>query len=543
MKARSILAVLLLLVAGVQTLVAQGFRVYKSDGTVAQFSLRTDSIVFYDGIGTDEDFGPFTPVNDLIVGRWYRTKKEWITFNEDGTTSGWENAWGQGEMGDFTYRYFPYQGNIVIYERQTNKPLYYIRVLDRNAERIVTTSWLRQVESIELLTRVQPPQLVESIYFDQYAYNLVVGDTATIKVTVYPSDADNPEVAWESTNESVATVTNDGFIRAVGEGVSYIYCRATDGSGTYSYCQVNVSGFVPVERIELNRNGGINLRALDTFQFTATIYPSNATHKNVVWRISNESVASVDENGLVTANGEGVSVLTCTATDGSGVRARCEVSSYFPDYVEIGGLKWATRNVGASTVAGSYQTCNGDYFAWSETSPRYSNITFSSASNATITMKSSYPDGYSVSQYVSYSESKLDAAHDAATKNLGSSWFTPSREQFTALVEACGNTTKTLTGKITEGGIYALSETQTYEPGYTGVAGTLFVSTSDITKRVFFPYTGYISGTGLYGGGTYYYSWTSDLNTSSGKAYYYSNSMGFGTDSRVYGHTVRGVSY
>ena len=74
MKARSILAALLLLVAGVQTSVAQGFRVYKSDGTVAQFSLRTDSIVFYDGLGTDEDFTPFTPINAPIVGTWYRTK-------------------------------------------------------------------------------------------------------------------------------------------------------------------------------------------------------------------------------------------------------------------------------------------------------------------------------------------------------------------------------------------------------------------------------------------------------------------------------------
>ena len=88
MKTRTILAALLLLVAGVQTSVAQGFRVYKTDGSVAQFSFRTDSIVFYDGIGTDEDFGPFTPLNDLVVGTWYRTNKEWITFNADGTTSG-----------------------------------------------------------------------------------------------------------------------------------------------------------------------------------------------------------------------------------------------------------------------------------------------------------------------------------------------------------------------------------------------------------------------------------------------------------------------
>ena len=52
MKLKSILAALLLMVAGLQTAWGQGFRVYKSDGTVAQFSLRTDSIVFYEALGT-----------------------------------------------------------------------------------------------------------------------------------------------------------------------------------------------------------------------------------------------------------------------------------------------------------------------------------------------------------------------------------------------------------------------------------------------------------------------------------------------------------
>lgn len=546
MKARSILAALLLLVAGVQTSVAQGFRVYKSDGTVAQFSLRTDSIVFYDGLGTDEDFTPFTPINAPIVGTWYRTKTEWITFNEDGTTRGWENAWGQGdaatgagETTSFTYRYFPYQGNIVIYDSQTDKPLYYIRVLDRNAERIVTTSWARQVESIEVLTRVQPPQLVESIVFDTTEYNLFIGETATLSVTVYPEDAANREVTWESTNENVATVGNDGTVTALKEGNCWIYCRATDGSGVEALCHVIVSNVKLVERIELNRNGGITLQAGQTFQFTATIYPSNATNKNVVWSIGNKSVASVDENGLVTANGEGSTALFCRATDGSGVQVRCEVSSYFPEYVEIGGLKWQTKNVGASTVAGSPQTCYGDYFAWSETSPRYSSIVFSSATEATITTKSSYPSGYSVSQYVSYNSSTLDASHDAATKNLGSNWFTPTQEQFTALMEACGNSWKTLTGKITEGGIYSLSEDQTYEPGYTGVAGKLFVSTSDITKRVFFPYAGYIWGTSFQSGSRY---WTTE-NSGTGKPYYFTTG-GFGRESsKSEGLPVRGVSY
>ena len=114
MKTRSVLATLLLMVAGMQMATAQGFRVYKSDGTVAQYSLRTDSIVFYDNLGSDEDFGPFTPVNALVAGKWYRSKSEWSTLNEDGTTTGWDTSWGQGMMSACGYRCFTSSPNMVV---------------------------------------------------------------------------------------------------------------------------------------------------------------------------------------------------------------------------------------------------------------------------------------------------------------------------------------------------------------------------------------------------------------------------------------------
>ena len=130
MKVKSILAALLLLLAGLQTAWGQGFRVYKSDGTVAQFSLRTDSIVFYDGIGTDEDFGPFTPVNQCIVGTWYKSKSESVTFGEDGTTDYMDGA---------TYKFFPYQGNIVFFNA-SYAPINILRVYEVTAEKMIVSS-------------------------------------------------------------------------------------------------------------------------------------------------------------------------------------------------------------------------------------------------------------------------------------------------------------------------------------------------------------------------------------------------------------------
>jgi len=429
MKTRNILAFLLLLLAGVQSAAAQGFRVYKSDGTVAQFSFRTDSIVFYDGIGSDVDFGPFTPVNQCIVGTWYKTKSETITFNEDGTTNYLAGA---------TYEFLPYQGTLIINNAE-GKLTKLLRVPKVTKDYIVLSEW--GGETFAVLTATQPAQRVTSITLSPTSLSLQPNETAALSATVLPADADNKEVQWESSDEAVAVV---------GEAFGTI---------------------------------------------------------------------------MVMAKGYGTCTITATAKDGSGVKGTCQVTvkqtdTNGHDYVEIGGLKWATMNVGATTVAGSYETCYGDYFAWGETQPRYMTITRSGTNSASFTWRNGYADGYSSTNYPSYISFTLDASHDAATANWGSTWRTPTKAEYEALAQACSGSSSNgqkhveLTRTITAGGIYWLSRTQTIEPAYTGIAGLLFVSKSDISKRVFFPASGYVSGTSLYDGGTFGIYWSSSLNTS-----------------------------
>jgi hypothetical protein len=156
MKKLNIIATLLLLAAGLQTVWAQGFRVYKSDGTVAQFSLRTDSIVFYDGIGSDQDFGPFTPVNQCIVGTWYKTKTESVTFNEDGTTDYMEGA---------TYVFLPYQGNIIIYNA-SGAPVSILKVYNLSAGEMIVGSAGDTSFSVWSSTEPAPPVIIEHEYVD-----------------------------------------------------------------------------------------------------------------------------------------------------------------------------------------------------------------------------------------------------------------------------------------------------------------------------------------------------------------------------------------
>ena len=193
-----------------------------------------------------------------------------------------------------------------------------------------------------------------------------------------------------------------------------------------------------------------------------------------------------------------------------------------PEYVEIGGVKWATKNLGATTVADSPETCYGDYFAWGETEPRYTSITISGYNSVSFGgWNSSHSSGYSESDFPTYTGNTLDSDHDAATQNWGTGWHTPTMADFQALHNACTGSTSSSSPTyisanrdISTGGVYYLCNTDlTIDGTKYGVKGILYVDNTDVSRRVFFPAAGYVSNTTFYSGGTFCYYWSSSLKT------------------------------
>lgn len=80
----------------------------------------------------------------------------------------------------------------------------------------------------------------------------------------------------------------------------------------------------------------VNLKTGETLQLTATIYPTNATNKNVNWSTSKASVATVSSGGLITAQGADTATISCYAADGSGCNKTCTVtvSDHTPTAIE-----------------------------------------------------------------------------------------------------------------------------------------------------------------------------------------------------------------
>ena len=156
--------------------------------------------------------------------------------------------------------------------------------------------------------------------------------TVQLKATaILPEDAAYRKVKWTSDNPEVAEVDGTGKVTALKNGTAVITCKASDGSGTKATCKITVKS-IKVSEITLNKTGVTLTRTADdlkpTVQLEAvSILPENAAYPKVKWTSDKPEVASVDaKTGLVTGLKYGTAIITCKASDGSGVTATCKVS-------------------------------------------------------------------------------------------------------------------------------------------------------------------------------------------------------------------------
>ncbi len=180
---------------------------------------------------------------------------------------------------------------------------------------------------------------VESVILNEVSIDLLEGDTSNLIATVSPSNATNKNTSWKSSDPSIATVDNKGNIVATGEGETDIIVTTEDGNISVS-CNITVSKKAPiiinVESVTLNE-GSLDLLEGDTSSLVATVSPANATNKNVSWKSSNTSVATVDNKGNIVAIAKGKAIITSKTIDGN-LTANCNVTVIKDEY--DGYKKW-----------------------------------------------------------------------------------------------------------------------------------------------------------------------------------------------------------
>ena len=144
------------------------------------------------------------------------------------------------------------------------------------------------------------------------------GDTATLEASVYPSNAEDKTISWESSDSSVLVVSSAGKLTAVGVGTATITAKTSRGTSKKFTITVNE---VVAESISL-ANNDTEILLEDTQTLECEFTPENTTDKTVVWTTSDDSVISVSEDGKITANKLGTATITATHKE-------------FPDSIDI----------------------------------------------------------------------------------------------------------------------------------------------------------------------------------------------------------------
>ena len=168
------------------------------------------------------------------------------------------------------------------------------------------------------------PISVTGVTLDKTTLSLDTGKTGQLTASVAPTDATNKAVSWSSDTTTVATVDNTGKVTAVKAGTAKITVKTTDGSKT-AVCTVTVKDpVINVTGVTLDKTA-LSLEEGATGQLTATVSPSNASDKSITWKSADESIATVDDSGKVTAVKAGSVDVTATTKDGNKA-AKCAVT-------------------------------------------------------------------------------------------------------------------------------------------------------------------------------------------------------------------------
>ncbi len=177
---------------------------------------------------------------------------------------------------------------------------------------------------IIVIHRSSPTYPVTSVTLEKKATTIKLGRDETIGATILPNNATNKTLKWSSSNTSIATVNQLGKIVGVKEGKATITAEAHNGvKGSIEVTIINDGGtFYPVTSINLNKTS-TEIYVGNSETITATLLPSNASDKSIVWSSSDTTVATVS-NGKITAVKAGITVITAKSHNGK--KATCTVT-------------------------------------------------------------------------------------------------------------------------------------------------------------------------------------------------------------------------
>lgn len=187
---------------------------------------------------------------------------------------------------------------------------------------------------------------------------LAIGMDSTLNYTVGPEIATNKEIIFSSSNPEVATVDQHGTIHAVALGTATISAVPPIGFGADAAVEVTVipqvikASEVVITNTTAPSEEGYFYES-DELQLKCEILPADHTYDHVTWSSADETIATVDQNGLVTCLKEGDAVIRCHTHDHSGTFGTYNFHIY--KLMEVERIEIAPVNEELCVTAGTYK--------------------------------------------------------------------------------------------------------------------------------------------------------------------------------------------
>lgn len=202
------------------------------------------------------------------------------------------------------------------------------------AEATVTVEVVPELIKAEAVTVVNPRE--GEVIFET--------DRLQFVAQISPADHTYSYLTWGTSDESVATVSQDGLVTCQKAGTAKIMAYTHDHSKVYGSYELTVEKYIPVENVEIKPYTDPVCVSLGDINLEVTYTPSDATLGSVTWTSSDENVATVDL-GVVTPKGFGTAVITATCQE-TGATASTAIE------VESGWWIWDARNNFSNWILG-----------------------------------------------------------------------------------------------------------------------------------------------------------------------------------------------
>ena len=195
---------------------------------------------------------------------------------------------------------------------------------------VITISTNNGINTNVSVTVLSSKNEATSIVIDNVNLNIKVGNKTTLNAYVYPDNASNKTVTWNSSDNKIATVDSNGTVTAISKGNAVITATTSNGISAKSNVTVveeqvtkttttkkvvktkkktKTNTNTEVKSISLNKNN-VTISVGGTTKVNYTINPSTATNKNVTWIVENNDITTVYKDGKIKGNKVGTTKVT-----------------------------------------------------------------------------------------------------------------------------------------------------------------------------------------------------------------------------------------